>query len=56
MLVDDDILANIYIYTLPTGTLSFPRVCGQTPGTLVKWENLGFPGKTQGILSICLLR
>ena len=54
------------IYTLPAGTLTFPRVCGQTPGILAKWEkprvsrenpgySLNLPAEVKLIEFLCML-
>ena len=44
------------IYTLPAGTLTFPRVCGQTPGFReIPGYSLNLPAEVKLIEFLCML-
>ena len=60
------IYTRLYIYTPPAGSLTFPRLCGQTPKILVKWEqpwvslenpgySLNLPAEVKLIEFLCML-
>ena len=44
------------VYTLPAGTLTFPRVCGQTPGFReIPGYSLNLPAEVKLIEFLCML-